>query len=642
MNKDRDPSRNFESLFEKARSNLFGVRRVLEDNTVLSRPRVEELRARVDSVIYDLEAFAERVREMNSGLVRALTELRQEAIEMSRELNALTSPPHGIAAVLIYGGKEVSEQRDDEGHLHREEKETFWVYVGARLLRVHITDKVFNQEKEKLVRGRFVMMNEHSNIVAVASDELQDVLTMAGEEVTIDEILDEHRVRFVTRLDEKHIALIPKTWPAEIMQSMRVGDKWLLPQAGSGMFLGGIAALPKHEISELLLEEVPGVTYEKIGGLGTQISKIRDAIELPYLYPDLFRRLEMELSKGIMLYGPPGCGKTLIAKAVANGLASRLANKLGKSIKGYFINIKGPEILNKYVGETERKIREIFQRAKEKASEDHPVIIFLDEAESVLRTRGRGISSDIETTIVPQFLVMLDGIETLANVIIILASNRHDLIDPAVLRPGRVDIKIRIDRPDQDGAKEIFSIYVTKNLPLHPKYQNPKHPKFSPSYQEWGGKPELIIEHIITEAVKRLWATNEEPYQYRDASGALIKADNKLMDVVLHDGAKLPIYLKDLVSGAMIKSIVERAKKHVVKRAVSGGEFGLTALDFCVAVSDEMDENEELPNTLDDAQMWLAMQGRRERIVGVTPNLGRKKKKEASRTTETISGGQYL
>jgi proteasome-associated ATPase len=362
--------------------------------------------------------------------------------------------------------------------------------------------------------------------------------------------------------------------------------------------------LPKAEVEDLVLEEVPNITYADIGGLAPQIEQIRDAIELPVLYAEHFALHKLAPPKGVLLYGPPGCGKTLIAKAVANALAQQLAEQTGTARPAYFLNVKGPELLNKYVGETERKIREIFARAKEKASAGAPVVIFFDEMDSLFRTRGSGISSDVESTIVPQFLAELDGVEGLRNVIVIGASNRQDLIDPAVLRPGRFDVKIRIDRPHKEAAREIFSKYCTADLP-------------------WAERedPEAASEAALTE----MFATDEA---------------HRFLEVTYASGEKETLYFKDFVSGALIESVCTRAKKTAVKRLIATGVKGLTAADLVEAVKTEFRENEDLPNTTNPDD-WAKISGKKgERIVYVRTLLG--DGDSEGRQVERVSAGQYL
>src|SRR5689334_159321 len=357
------------------------------------------------------------------------------------------------------------------------------------------------------------------------------------------------------------------------MEKLKVGDH-ILMDGKSGYLL---EKLPKSEVEDLTLEEVPDIDYEDVGGLTTQIEAIKDAVELPYLYSDYYKEHHLAPPKGVLLYGPPGCGKTMIAKAVANNLAAKISEKRGEKIKGYFLNIKGPELLNKYVGETERKIREIFVKAKEKANEDVPVVVFFDEMDALFRTRGTGISSDVETTIVPQLLAEIDGVEGLRNVIVIGASNRQDLIDPAILRPGRLDVKIKIERPDQTAAADILRKYVTADMTLADS-----------------------IDALVEAEQEAMYRVSEE---------------NRFLEVTYADGDKEILYFKDFACGAMIDSIVHRAKKHALKRLISGGAKGVNTDDVVVAVREEFKENEDLPNT-SNPDDWAKIAGRKgERIV---------------------------
>ncbi|MFO7401343.1 MAG: proteasome ATPase, partial [Actinomycetales bacterium] len=375
--------------------------------------------------------------------------------------------------------------------------------------------------------------------------------------------------------------------------------------------------IPKAEVEELVLEEVPDITYDEIGGLSRQIEQIRDAIELPYLHADLFKEHKLRPPKGVLLYGPPGCGKTLIAKAVANSLAKQVAAKTGQSGKSFFLNIKGPELLNKYVGETERHIRLVFQRAREKASEGTPVIVFFDEMDSIFRTRGSGVSSDVENTIVPQLLSEIDGVEGLENVIVIGASNREDMIDPAILRPGRLDVKIKIERPDAEAAKDIFSKYITPDLPLHPD-----------DLAEHGGSREATVQAMIQAVVERMYAETEE---------------NRFLEVTYANGDKEVLYFKDFNSGAMIQNIVDRGKKMAIKEYLETGQKGLRVSHLLAACVDEFSENEDLPNTTNPDD-WARISGKKgERIVYIRTLVSGKQGSEAGRSIDTVANtGQYL
>jgi proteasome-associated ATPase len=421
------------------------------------------------------------------------------------------------------------------------------------------------------------------------------------------ETLDTGRAVVTLRADEEKVAVI-----AEPLREtkLKVGDH-LLMDSKSGYLL---ERLPKSEVEDLALEEVPDIRYEDIGGLSSQIEAIRDAVELPYLYADYYREHKLAPPKGVLLYGPPGCGKTMIAKAVANNLAQKVSEKRGEKIKGFFMNIKGPELLNKYVGETERKIREIFQKAKEKAAEDVPVVVFFDEMDALFRTRGSGISSDVETTIVPQLLAEIDGVEGLKNVIVIGASNRQDLIDPAILRPGRLDVKIKIDRPDRAAAAEILAKYLTDDLPIHGQELLPH-----------GGDIKAAIDRLIAAAVDDMYALSDE---------------NRFLEVTYANGDKEVLYFKDFASGAMMESVVRRAKKLALKRYIASSEKGIVLDDLIAAVREEFKENEDLPNTTNPDD-WAKIAGKKgERIVYVKPLMG--EGKEKARPVERITTGQYL
>ncbi|MEE9154095.1 MAG: proteasome ATPase, partial [candidate division NC10 bacterium] len=475
---------------------------------------------------------------------------------------------------------------------------TVTVWASGRKLKVNLHPGL---KGETLQPGQEVILNEALNIIEARAFEVQ------GEVVHIKERLEGGRAIISLRMDEERVAELAGPLAA---LDLKAGDL-LLYDARSGYLL---ERLPRGEIRDLLLEEVPDISYVDIGGLDSQIEMIRDALELPHLYADYFRQHKLQPPKGVLLYGPPGCGKTLIAKAMAHSLAAQLSAKMGKAITGYFINIKGPELLNKYVGETERKIREIFQRAREKAKEGMPVVIFFDEMDSLFRTRGSGISSDIESTIVPQFLAELDGVEGLTNVIVVGASNRQDLIDPAVLRPGRFDVKIKIDRPSQEAAREIFGKYLTPDLPLA-----------ASDVAQAEGDRGRTIQTLVEAAVETMYATADE---------------NRFLEVTYQNGEREVLYFRDFVSGAMIQSVCTRAKKAAVKRQIRTGEQGITRQDLVQAVQEEFQENEDLPNTTNPDD-WAKIAGRKsERIVAVR-SLPRTPAR-ADKEIETVRIGHYL
>jgi proteasome-associated ATPase len=539
-----------------------------------------------------IRLLEERIREVqgrlvqslqqNERLVGMLQETRQQVSLLREEVEKLTAPPSGFGVFLGL---------NPDGTVN--------VFTGGRKLRVNVHPQI---DPKLIVPGQEVMLNEALNVVESCGFE------QAGEVVTLKELIDGgERASIISRADEERIALIGEPLRDVPIKS---GDH-LLFDAKSGYVL---ERLPKPEVDELILEEVPDITYEDVGGLREQIESVHDAVELPYMHPELFTEHKLRAPKGVLLYGPPGCGKTLIAKAVANSLAKRVAEKTGRpDARSYFLNIKGPELLNKYVGETERQIRLIFQRAKEKSSEGVPVIVFFDEMDSLFRTRGTGISSDMEATIVPQLLAEIDGVESLRNVIVIGASNREDLIDPAILRPGRLDVKIRIDRPDMEGARAIYRIYLTPDLPFHEEF-----------LKIGGGDVEKACEVAIERVVQKMYEVNDE---------------NRFLEVTYASGDKEILYFKDFSSGAMIESIVARTKKAAIKRLLDHDERGIKLDDLLDGIRDEYKENEDLPNTTNPDD-WARISGKKgERIVYVRTLLGEGRE---HRPVETISPGQYL
>jgi proteasome-associated ATPase len=516
----------------------------------------------------------------NEKLVNALYEAREQITALKEEVDKLCAPPS------TYGV-----------YLAANEDNTVTILSQGRKVKVNLHPSI---KAETLKPGQELILNEGLNVIEAASYEIQ------GEVVILKEQLDDERALVTLRADEDKVAII-----AEPLRTLRLktGDHLLL-DAKSGYLL---EKLPKSEVEDLTLEEVPDIGYDDIGGLGDQIEAIKDAVELPYLYADYYKEHKLTPPKGVLLYGPPGCGKTMIAKAVANNLAEKISEKRGEKIKGFFLNIKGPELLNKYVGETERKIREIFLKAKEKAAEDVPVIVFFDEMDALFRTRGTGISSDVETTIVPQLLAEIDGVEGLKNVIVVGASNRQDLIDPAILRPGRLDVKIKIERPDRPAAADIFAKYLTADIP------------FAES-ETRGTEIATVIPSMISTTVEAMYSLSEE---------------NRFLEVTYANGDKEVLYFKDFSSGAMIESVVRRAKKLALKRYIGGGEKGIMVDDLLSAVREEFKENEDLPNTTNPDD-WAKIAGKKgERIVYVKPLMGETKEKQRS-VEKVVNTGQYL
>ncbi len=532
------------------------------------------------------QAQLARLTENNERLVATLKEARAQIVTLKEEIDRLAQPPSGYGVFL---------ERHEDG--------TVDVFTGGRKLRVAVSPAL---DVESLRRGQEVLLNDALNIVDAFGFE------RAGEVVMLKELLEGgDRALVISHADEERVVHLADTL---VDVPLRAGDSLLIEPRSAYAY----ERVPKSEVEELVLEEVPDVDYHDIGGLDRQIEQIRDAVELPFLHSDLFREHQLRPPKGILLYGPPGCGKTLIAKAVANSLAKQIAERRGEEKHtSYFLNIKGPELLNKYVGETERHIRLIFQRAREKASEGTPVIVFFDEMDSVFRTRGSGVSSDVENTIVPQLLSEIDGVEGLENVIVIGASNREDMIDPAILRPGRLDVKIKIERPDAEAAKDIFSKYILTGLPLS-----------EDDLAEHGGDPAACVAAMIEAAVLRMYSETE---------------DNRFLEVTYANGDKEVLYFKDFNSGAMIQNIVDRAKKMAIKEFLSSGRKGIRLQHLLEACLDEFRENEDLPNTTNPDD-WARISGKKgERIVYIRTLVSGGKGTESGRAIETASNtGQYL
>ncbi|MDQ3618553.1 MAG: proteasome ATPase [Actinomycetota bacterium] len=561
--------------------------KLLEEELALTRRKLDATPRQIHSLEKRLSETSDELqsaRDNNDRLAGTLRDAREQLVTLKEEIEKLTQPPSGYGIFLEAFEGSIAD-----------------VFTNGRKLRVHVSPDV---DLERAQRGHQVMLNEAMNVIELLEYEVQ------GEVVLLKERLEDGDRALVTgRADEERVVEL-----ADSLKDLhlRPGDSLLLePKSGHV-----IEKLPKPEVEELILEEVPDISYDDIGGLTSQIEEIMDAVELPFLHADLFREHELEAPKGVLLYGPPGCGKTLVAKAVANSLAKKVAAKLGRDGRqSYFLNIKGPELLNKYVGETERQIRMIFQRAKEKSEEGVPVIVFFDEMDSLFRTRGSGISSDIESTIVPQLLAEIDGVESLRNVIVVGASNREDLIDPAILRPGRLDVKIKIERPNEDSATDIYSKYLTTTVPIA-KTEIDKH-----------GSREDAVREMIVATVARMYSDEDE---------------NRFLEVTYANGDKEELYFKDFSSGAMIENIVRRAKKMAIKRAIAGEPKGINQNDLLAAIHQEYRENEDLPNTTNPDD-WARVSGKKgERIVYIRTLVSEHRDGEGPRQVEQVQTGQYL
>ncbi|TML37576.1 MAG: proteasome ATPase [Actinobacteria bacterium] len=577
------------TAYEREVAELQEQAKVLEEEVITLRRRLQDAPKRVRTLeekLLETKGQLAQAVSQNEKLTYTLREAREHIAALREEVEKLTQPP---AAYGTYLGT------NDDG--------TVDVFSGGRKMRVAFHPEL---DATQLQRGQEVVLNESLNVVLARSREV------AGEVVTLKEILDDgRRAIIVGRADDERVAELADELVGE---KLRAGDS-ILMDPRTGMLL---ERLPRPEVEELVLEEVPDISYEDVGGLDEQIEAITDAVELPFLHRELFVEHKLPAPKGILLYGPPGCGKTLIAKAVANSLAKKVAESSGdKQARSYFLNIKGPELLNKYVGETERQIRLVFQRAREKSEEGVPVIVFFDEMDSLFRTRGTGISSDMESTIVPQLLAEIDGVEALRNVIVIGASNREDLIDPAILRPGRLDVKIKIERPDERAAAHIFSRYLTEDLPLEDR-----------EVDELGrGDRAKAVSVMIDRTVADMYRADEE---------------NRFLEVTYQNGDKEMMYFKDFSSGAMIENVVRRAKKLAIKRTIAGEGRGIRTSDLLESIRQEYKEHEDLPNTTNPDD-WAKISGKKgERIVYVRTILSEGKETTGGRAIERVGTGQYL
>lgn len=556
----------------------------LEEEVSVLRRRLQDAPRRVrmlESRLAEAKAQIALAGQRNEKLSAVLEEAREQLAMLRAEVEKLTTAPNPFATVLGVNSDSTVD-----------------VISGGRQMRVNAQPSI---EIKELQRGQQVLVNDSMNIVEVRDFDRQ------GQVVTVKEILSDDRLLVMAHADEERVVELAGPLQGTFL---RIGDHVRIdPRHGLAY-----ERLIRPEVEELVLEEVPDVTYEQVGGLADQIEAIKDAVELPYVHRDLFEEYGLVAPKGVLLYGPPGCGKTLIAKAVANSLADAVVRNTGhEDARSYFLNIKGPELLNKYVGETERQIRLIFQRAREKSDEGVPVIVFFDEMDSLFRTRGTGISSDVESTIVPQLLSELDGVEMIKNVIVIGASNREDLIDPAILRPGRLDVKIKIARPNTAEARQIFKIYLSPDLPFAPS-----------ALEEAGGDPLVLVDRMIDQVVEKMYAESEE---------------NRFLEVTYANGDREILFFRDFASGAMIENIVRRAKKAAIKRRIGGEAGGISTQDLLVGIKQEFREHEDLPNTTNPDD-WAKISGKKgERIVYVRTLI---EGEDESRTIEAVGAGQYL
>jgi proteasome-associated ATPase len=584
---------DLESPSDAGRDRPVGDAERLQDAMRFFGSDSNEFRHRLDRMLADFETLRRRYEQsrtqhhdaerQNEKLVAMLQEAKQQIELLKEEVDKLCTPPNTYG-IFVRANKDGTSE----------------ILMDGRPMRVNVHP---NLDPFQLEEGQYVVLNEAFNIIEGGD------YTRRGEVCHVVDMMSDSRLIVTGHTDDERVVTLSEPLRAE---SIKVGDPLLVDMRTQYAF----EKLPRSSVEEVVLEEVPNVTYDDIGGLGSQIEILRDSVELPYMHPEVFLEHKLRPPKGILLYGPPGCGKTLIAKAVANSLAKKIEERTGKVTTAYFLNVKGPELLNKYVGETESKLREVFKKARDKASQDVPVVVFFDEMDSLFRMRGSGISSDMEATVVAQFLSEIDGVESLENVIVIGASNRQDLIDPAVLRPGRLDLKVKVSRPDRDSAREIVKKYLTPDLPLHEEV-----------VARHGGDRNEACLRMIDEVIETMYSTGDE---------------NKFLEVTYAKGEREIFYFKDFSSGAMLENIVARAKRKAVKRFLEGGEHGIRASDMIESVREEFKENEDLPNTTNPDD-WARISGRKgERIINVRTLITGMERKEQTIENVSAGQGQYL
>ena len=510
----------------------------------------------IDQLLVTISEKDKRSRALLSQLRRQLQEdqitfqeARKTIVELEGALEKVTAPANRIATYLGAPNEGIA-----------------YISIGGSDYYTNVDPRV---DIGSLKVGTRVLVNEAYAVVGDLG------YSPSGPVSKVIDILSDGRLRVGQEHGLQAVVLERSSTLREV--PLKVGEDIRIDPS----YKVALERLTTPETKDYYLEDVPELPWNKIGGQQEAIQAIKDTIEMPALHPELFKRYQYSTPKGFLLYGPPGCGKTLIGKATAYNLVRQLNEESGEGLKECFMHVKGPEILNMWLGESERIVREIFARAREKRKEGFLPVVFIDEAESVLGTRRAIRSHNIANTVVPMFCSEMDGIESLQDVILILASNRPDLIDPAILRPGRIDRKIKVKRPDKAAALDIFGIYMTTELPVHPE-----------ALDAHQGDAAAAVRAMLERA-------NEELFAHRE--------DTAFLEVTLRSGRRDILHRGDLASGAIIASIVQRAKESAIKRAIATGvEGGISAEDLTEAVVTEYGENEIFPPT-DNAEDWLKL-----------------------------------